>query len=83
MLIGLATGQELPNGHRGASWLEYLQDCANGHTRLGESARRSTEHGSPLLMNERASGLLSDVHSMLLRWVAAVNTNAEILAAPE
>lgn len=79
MLVGLAVGQELPNGHRGAGWLEFLEDACTGHTRLGESARRSTDKGSPMLHNERASDLLDNIHGMLLKWVAAVNTNAETL----
>jgi hypothetical protein len=29
-------------------WLGYLQDCVHGQTRLGESARRSSDQGSPM-----------------------------------
>jgi hypothetical protein len=82
MLTGLAVGQVLPNGQRGAGWLENLEDAAWGRTRLGESARRSSEKGSPMLHNERASDLLENVHDMLLRWVDVVNTNAETLGTP-
>lgn len=82
MLVGLAVGQVLPNGQRGAGWIENLQDAAWGRTRLGESARRSSEKGSPLLMNERASGLLENVTDMLLKWVQAVNLGTETLAVP-
>jgi hypothetical protein len=82
MLIGLAVGQELPNGQRGAGWIEYLEDAAHGKTRLGESARRSSEKGSPMLHNERASDLLNNVHDMLIRWVEAVNVNTETLGQP-
>lgn len=31
------------------TWIGYLRDAANGQTRLGESARRSTDKGSPML----------------------------------
>jgi hypothetical protein len=82
MLQGLAVGQELPNGHRGAGWLEFLEDACNGKTRLGESARRSSEKGSPMLHNERASDLLNNVHDMLIRWVETININTETLGTP-
>lgn len=81
MLRGLVVGQELPNGQRGIGFIEALEDAALGRTRLGESARRSSEKGSPMLHNERASELLDNVHSMLLRWVEAVNINTETLEA--
>jgi hypothetical protein len=68
LLRGLAVGQELPNGKRAPSWLEYLQDAAWGRTRLGESARRSTEHSTPLPVNLGASQLLENVNGMLLGW---------------
>lgn len=82
MLTGLVVGQELPNGRRAAGWLEFLEDAALGRTRLGESARRSTERGSPMLHSARHSDLYNDVTDMLLRWVDAVNTNAEQLGMP-
>lgn len=82
MLRGLAVGQVLPNGQRAAGWIEYLEDACHGKTRLGESARRSSEKGSPMLHNERASELLGNVHNMLLKWVEAVNVNAETLGTP-
>jgi hypothetical protein len=82
MLTGLAVGQVLPNGQRAAGWIEFLEDACHGKTRLGESARRSSEKGSPMLHNERASDLLDNVHEMLIRWVTAVNTNTETLGTP-
>ena len=82
MLRGLAVGQELPNGQRGAGWLEFLEDAALGRTRLGESARRSTDRGSPMLHHEAASELHNNIHTMLLQWVEAVNTNTETLGQP-
>jgi len=82
MLQGLAVGQELPNGKRAAGFIENLQDAAWGKTRLGESARRSTEQTSPMLHNERASELLGNVHDMLIRWVEVVNVNTETLGQP-
>jgi hypothetical protein len=69
MLLGLAQGQILPTGQRGAGWLEYLEDAALGRTRLGESARCSTERNTPLPFHLGASQLLSNVHAMLVRWV--------------
>lgn len=69
MLSGLAHGQQLPNGHRGASWIENLQDGVWGRTRLGESARRSTDRNSPLMVHLDASRLLDNVHATLVRWV--------------
>ena len=68
MLKGLATGQQLPNGRTAPGWLEYLEDAALGRTRLGESARRSTEHSTPLPVNLGASALLNNVKDMLHRW---------------
>ena len=86
MLVGLGDHTVLTNMITGdtavgPSWIEILEDAALGRTRLGESARRSSERGSPMLHNERASELLDNVHSMLLRWVEAVNVNAETLEA--
>lgn len=95
MLQGLAIGQELPNGHTGASFIEYLQDEAWGRTRKGGSARRSNERTTPLLVrlgpdaNATAetqwagspTEILDNLHTTLLDWVTAVNTNTETLAA--
>ncbi|GAB4998391.1 hypothetical protein MAHJHV65_43540 [Mycobacterium avium subsp. hominissuis] len=94
MLQGLAIGQELPNGHTGASFIEYLQDEAWGRTRKGGSARRSNERTTPLLVrlgpdaNATAetqwagspSEILDNLHTTLLDWVTAVNANTETLA---
>ena len=79
MLQGLAVGQQLPNGQRSQGWIANLEDVCHGKTRLGESARRSSDKGSPMLCNERASELLDNIHDMLLKWVDAVNVNAETL----
>ena len=86
MLNGLA-GRTATNTLTGYSrpadgWIELLEDAALGRTRLGESARRSTEKGSPMLHHPKASQLLDDVHGMLLHWVAAVNANTETLTIP-
>ncbi|BBZ09812.1 MULTISPECIES: hypothetical protein [Mycobacterium] len=80
MLRGLVEGQELPSGHRGASWLQYLTDAALGQTRLGVSVRHSTDYTTPLPFNKTASDLLNEAHAMLARWVEIVNRNAETLA---
>jgi hypothetical protein len=65
-----ACGQLLPNGYRGGGFIEWLQDEALGNTRKGESARRSTEKGSPMMHNEHASTLLTQLHAMLTTWVS-------------
>lgn len=36
--------------YQGAGWLEALEDVRLGRTRLGESARRSTENNTPLMV---------------------------------
>ena len=69
MLYGLAYGQKLPTGQRGAGWIEHLQDKVNGLTREGESERRSTERNGPLMVHLEASRLLDQVHATLVRWV--------------
>src|SRR5271156_1103881 len=69
MLHGLAHGQRLPTGQTSAGWIENLQDGVWGRTRLGESARRSTDRNSPLMVHLDASRLLDNVHAVLVRWV--------------
>ncbi|MBZ4574687.1 hypothetical protein [Mycobacterium avium] len=95
MLQGLAVGQPLGNGHYAAGFIEYLEDAALGRTRLGESARRSNERTTPLPVRlgpaanptretqwaGSPSELLDNLHTTLLDWVTAVNTNTETLAA--
>jgi len=76
LLIGLVIGQELPNGKRAPGWLEYLQDAAWGRTRLGESARRSTERNTPLPVNLGASQLFNNVKDMLHRWAQHITVHA-------
>jgi hypothetical protein len=50
-------------------FIDYLIDAALGQTRLGESARRSSDTTTPLLCNESASRHLDNIHAMLVRWV--------------
>lgn len=69
LLTGLVRGPELRNGHHGSGWLTFLIQAATGQTRLGESAGRSTDKGSPMLCNLRASDLLDDVRNMLTTWI--------------
>ena len=83
MLHGLAEGQKLPNGQHAAGWLEFLEDAALGRTRLGESARRSTERNTPIPVNLTASQLLTNTHEMLIHWTEQINTNFETLALEE
>lgn len=67
-LHGLAIGQELPNGRYSRPWITCLEDAVHGDTRLGESARRSTERNSPLPVHLAASSLLDTVKDTLHRW---------------
>jgi hypothetical protein len=58
-------------------WLDYLHDATVGNTRLGESARRSTDLGSPMPCPVGPKGdwkgspseLYQQVHNTLSRWV--------------
>lgn len=63
-----------------AGWIELLEDAVLGRTRLGESARRSTERNTPLPVNLGASQLLDNIHDMLTMWVGAINVDAETLS---
>lgn len=58
-------------------WLELLEDAALGRTRLGESARRSTEHSTPMPANLSASDLLHATTAMLTRWAELITTHTE------
>ena len=69
MLLGLAVGWELPNGKHAPGWLEFLEDAALGRTRLGESARRSSDHTTPLPVHIGASDLLDSIQAMLTQWI--------------
>ncbi|UXA06567.1 hypothetical protein KXD96_28295 (plasmid) [Mycobacterium sp. SMC-2] len=94
MLQGLAVGQAHPNGERSPGFIEYLEDAKLGRTRLGESARRSNERTTPLLVRlgpdrnatretqwkGSPSELLDDLHATLARWVEVINVNAETLS---
>lgn len=73
-----ATGEQ----RAAPGWLELLEDAALGRTRLGESARRSTENNSPLPVHLDAATLLNDTHAMLTRWAQAINTTNETLTGP-
>lgn len=66
LLTGLADGHELTNGDGRLSrpFLQNLQDAALGHTRHGESARRSTEKGSPMMHHEKSSNELLKIHNI-------------------
>ncbi|MEZ0366790.1 hypothetical protein ACAG26_24255 [Mycobacterium sp. pUA109] len=68
-LSGLVRGPAYTNGHYGAGGLAFLLQAAHGQTRLGESARRSTDKGSPMLCNLRASELLANVSNFLSTWI--------------
>jgi hypothetical protein len=72
----LKTGETRPT----AGWLELLEDAALSRTRLGESARRSSDRNTPLPVNLKASELLNNIHGMLARWSEAVSLHTETLA---
>jgi hypothetical protein len=94
LLIGLAQGTATNNltgySRPMAGWIEFLEDCTQGGTRLGMSARRSTERTSPMPVHlgpngdfeESPSALLNDLNKLLIRWVEVVNTGTETLAIP-
>lgn len=75
--VNVTTGEHRP----APGFLELLEDAALGFTRLGESARRSTEHSTPLPVNLNASALYDDIHAMLQRWTQAINVSHETLTA--
>lgn len=89
LLTGLAVGQRLPSGQHAAGFLEYLEDAVLGRTRLGESARRSSECSRPALVrltNNEAdsfagspSELLDNVHAMLERWAETISLHTETM----
>lgn len=68
MLIGLARGQQLPNGQYAAGWLEHLTDAVLGQTKLGEFIRRNRGDETPMRVNLRASQLLDYASSVLSEW---------------
>ena len=78
MLHGLVYGQDLPNQHQGAGFIEYLEDARFGRTRLGESARKSTEYSRPALakltdddkdsFKGSPSELFTRIQNILLTW---------------
>jgi hypothetical protein len=72
MLEGLAIGFPLDTGRRSRPWLQCLEDAALGDTRLGESARRSTDRTTPVPFGEKASDLLADVYSVLAGWFQTI-----------
>lgn len=93
MLTGLAHGDWIPTGSAGRTasggawcierrhpgWLEHLEDAVLGRTRLGESARRSTERNTPIPVNLGASQLLDDTHALLAHWCETISTKTETL----
>ena len=62
----------LDNGRRSRAWLVALEDAALGDTRLGESARRSTDKTTPIPFGENASALLSSVRNTLSAWIGYI-----------
>jgi hypothetical protein len=94
MLLGLATGWEVQSDHKTyqtAGYIEWLQDKKLGRTRLGESARRSSERSRPLPVHTGPRGdwvgspseMLDNVHNVLMRWVEVVNVRFETLSIQE
>lgn len=77
LAYGTATNWSTGETRRCPGWIERLQESINGHTRLGESARRSTDKGSPALCklhpkhgNFRGTPgqLMVYTHSVLVEW---------------
>lgn len=74
--------------YQSESFIDYLSDARYGATRLGMSARRSTEHSAPMLAHLGKHGdfkgspaeLHDDLHALLTHWVGVVNTGTETLA---
>ena len=82
LLTGLAVGWRVDNGHRAytsGSYLEFLADAVHGKTRLGESARRSTDKTSPLMAHLKASELFADATHTLSMWAQTVSLATETL----
>jgi hypothetical protein len=94
ILTELALGCRLhigdtPTDKRGPSFLRYLMDSRVGHTRLGESERRSNENSRPALArltsNEADSfrgsplELCNEIHDRLTFWAEAVSGRCETL----
>lgn len=94
VLTDLALGcrlhiKDTPLDIRGPSFLRYLQDARVGHTRLGESERRSNENSRPALArltsNEADSfrgsplELCNEVHQRLTFWASVVSAQVETL----
>ena len=82
LLEGLAIGTELPDGRMSRPWLQCLEDARLGDTRLGESARRSTERNTPLPVHLGASQLYDDITATLQHWCEVVSSNTETLTIP-
>lgn len=76
--LNTATGHTRP----APGWLELLHDAALGDTRLGESARRSSDLTSPIPCNLTASQLYDDIHDTLQRWCELVSLHTETLTIP-
>jgi hypothetical protein len=94
ILTDLALGcrlhiKDTPLDVRGPSFLRYLMDARVGHTRLGESERRSSENSRPALArltNNEADSfrgspleLCNEVHDRLTFWASVVSVSAETL----
>lgn len=74
-LCGTCTG-DLRDQLRGlAGMIDFLHDAVVGKTRLGESARRSGDLTSPLLVNLSASALYQQVHNTLMRIIQELCEN--------
>lgn len=80
---------DTPTDIRGPSFLRFLMDARCGHTRLGESERRSSENSRPALArltsNEHDSfagsplELCNEIHDRISFWAAAISGGTETL----
>jgi hypothetical protein len=81
------------DGDRSIPLLEALQDAAWGRTRLGQSARRSSENSRPApcrLTNHPTdsfagspSELLDQAHATLEKWVETIRATTQTVAKEE
>ena len=94
-LHGLANGMVLHNHetnvtYRAAGFLEALEDVRLGRTRLGESARRSTENNTPLMVRlgpkTQWAGSPVDVlkrfHGTMATWIRHITETRGTTFAP-
>jgi hypothetical protein len=66
---------------RSPGLLEYLNDAVLGQTRLGISARHSTDYTTPMPFNGKASALATEAAETLTSWATKISRHVETLTA--